>query len=119
MIWSGSGGRMVKLWLQPSQSKDRARAETCACFVKAIRAQPQSFGVGSVIRQTKFGSGIDSTIVDRDTGEVTYGEVPHYSVVVAGSMLSKNDISLYCAVIVKRVDEKTRSTTGINELVRD
>ena len=52
-------------------------------------------------------------------GEVMYGEVPPYSVVVAGSMPSKNGINLYCAVIVKRVDEKTRSKTSINELLRD
>ena len=48
-----------------------------------------------------------------------YGEVPPYSVVVSGSMPTTGGISLYCAVIVKRVDEKTRSKTGINELLRD
>jgi 2,3,4,5-tetrahydropyridine-2-carboxylate N-succinyltransferase len=48
-----------------------------------------------------------------------YGEVPPYSVVVAGSMPSKNGVHLYCAVIVKRVDARTRSKTGINELLRD
>ena len=63
--------------------------------------------------------GKSTKIVDRETGEVTYGEVPPYSVVVAGSMPTKNNLSLYCAVIVKRVDEKTRSKTGINELLRD
>ncbi len=57
--------------------------------------------------------------VDRETGEVMYGEVLPYSVVVAGSMPSKNNVSLYCAMIVKRVDERTRSKTGINELLRD
>jgi 2,3,4,5-tetrahydropyridine-2,6-dicarboxylate N-succinyltransferase len=50
---------------------------------------------------------------------VMYGEVPAGSVVVAGSMPSKGGINLYCAVIVKRVDAKTRSKTGINELLRD
>jgi len=50
---------------------------------------------------------------------VMYGEVPPYSVVVAGNMPTKNNISLYCAVIVKRVDARTRSKTGINELLRD
>jgi 2,3,4,5-tetrahydropyridine-2-carboxylate N-succinyltransferase len=54
-----------------------------------------------------------------ETGEVMYGEVPAGSVVVAGSMPSKNGVNLYCAVIVKRVDEKTRSKTSINELLRD
>ena len=60
------------------------------------------------------------------TGEITYGEIPPYSVVVAGSLPSGTTMpngqpgpSLYCAVIVKRVDEKTRSKTGINELLRD
>ena len=50
---------------------------------------------------------------------MTYGEVPAGSVVVAGSMPSKNGINLYCAVIVKRVDAQTRSKTSINELLRD
>ena len=63
--------------------------------------------------------GQSTKIVDRETGEVMYGEVPPYSVVVSGSMPSKHNVSLYCAVIVKRVDEKTRSKTGINELLRD
>jgi len=52
-------------------------------------------------------------------GEVMYGEVPSGSVVVAGSMPSKNGVNLYCAVIVKRVDAQTRSKTSINELLRD
>jgi 2,3,4,5-tetrahydropyridine-2-carboxylate N-succinyltransferase len=70
--------------------------------------------------------GKSTKIVDRATGEVMYGEVPPYSVVVAGSMPSGGTMAngqpspnLYCAVIVKRVDEKTRSKTGINELLRD
>jgi len=67
---------------------------------------------------------VDLTI-DRATGEVFQGEVPPYSVVVSGTMPSKPmangqpSPSLYCAVIVKRVDEKTRSKTSINELLRD
>ena len=61
-------------------------------------------------------------IVDRTTGEVTYGKVPAYSVVVPGSLPNKKNPdgpSLYCAVIVKKVDEKTRSKTSINDLLRD
>ena len=64
-------------------------------------------------------------IIDRSTGKVHVGYVPPYSVVVAGTMPGKPfpngepGPSLYCAVIVKRVDEKTRSKTGINELLRD
>ncbi|HCM83252.1 MAG TPA: 2,3,4,5-tetrahydropyridine-2,6-dicarboxylate N-succinyltransferase [Alphaproteobacteria bacterium] len=64
--------------------------------------------------------GASTKIVDRASGEVFYGRVPAYSVVVPGSMPGKDGgPSLYCAVIVKRVDEKTRSKTGINELLRD
>ena len=66
-----------------------------------------------------FSLGNLQKIVDRETGEIVYGEVPPYSVVVAGSMPSKNNINLYCAVIVKRVDARTRSKTAINELLRD
>ena len=79
---------------------------------------------GSVLGMGVF-LGQSTKIVDRTTGTVSYGEVPPYSVVVAGSMPGKNfpnnepGPSLYCAVIVKRVDERTRSKTGINELLRD
>ncbi len=73
---------------------------------------------GSVLGMGVF-IGKSTKIVRRETGEVFYGEVPPYSVVVAGSMPSGNGPSLYCAVIVKQVDERTRSKTSINELLRD
>ena len=79
---------------------------------------------GSVLSMGVF-IGASTRIVDRDTGEVFQGEVPAYSVVVPGSMAgtpSKNGKAgpnLYCAVIVKRVDEKTRAKTSINDLLRD
>ena len=66
--------------------------------------------------------GSSTKIVDRNTGEIIYGKVPAYSVVVPGTMPNKNNPdgpSLYCAVIVKKVDEKTRSKTSINDLLRD
>ena len=66
--------------------------------------------------------GASTKIIDRTTGDVTYGKVPAYSVVVPGSQKNKKNPdgpSLYCAVIVKRVDEKTRSKTSINDLLRD
>jgi 2,3,4,5-tetrahydropyridine-2-carboxylate N-succinyltransferase len=70
--------------------------------------------------------GKSTRIVNRETGEITYGEVPPYSVVVAGTLPARGTMgngapapSLYCAVIVKRVDERTRSKTSINELLRD
>ena len=79
---------------------------------------------GSVLGMGVF-IGQSTKIVDRASGEIFYGEVPPYSVVVAGSLPGKpfpnNEPGpgLYCAVIVKRVDERTRSKTGINELLRD
>jgi 2,3,4,5-tetrahydropyridine-2-carboxylate N-succinyltransferase len=69
--------------------------------------------------------GASTKIVDRATGQVLQGEVPPYSVVVSGTLPGKPlpngepGPSLYCAVIVKRVDEKTRAKTSINELLRD
>ena len=63
---------------------------------------------------------IETKIYDRETGDVTYGEIPEGSVVVSGNLPSKNGkYSLYCAVIVKKVDAKTRSKVGINELLRE
>ena len=81
-------------------------------------------GEGSVISMGVF-IGQSTKIIDRTTGEVHMGKVPPYSVVVSGSLPQKPftdgspSPSLYCAVIVKRVDEKTRSKTSINELLRD
>ena len=70
--------------------------------------------------------GASTTIIDRATGEKFFGKVPPYSVVVSGTMPPKKPLpdgspgpNLYCAVIVKQVDEKTRSKTSINELLRD
>jgi len=82
---------------------------------------------GSVLSMGVF-IGASTKIVDRDTGAVVLGEVPAYSVVVPGSLPDKPRAAganaapapnLYCAVIVKRVDEKTRAKTSINELLRD
>jgi 2,3,4,5-tetrahydropyridine-2-carboxylate N-succinyltransferase len=64
--------------------------------------------------------GQSTKIVDRASGEVLYGRVPPYSVVVSGTMGGgEGKPALYCAVIVKRVDERTRAKTSINELLRD
>jgi 2,3,4,5-tetrahydropyridine-2-carboxylate N-succinyltransferase len=66
--------------------------------------------------------GASTKIINRSTGEVLYGKIPPYSVVVPGSMPSKNNPNgpaLYCAVIIKQVDEKTRSKTSINDLLRE
>jgi len=64
--------------------------------------------------------GQSTRILDRETGRILYGRVPAGSVVVPGSLPSKDgSYSLYCAVIVKRVDAQTRAKTGINELLRE
>jgi 2,3,4,5-tetrahydropyridine-2-carboxylate N-succinyltransferase len=79
---------------------------------------------GSVLSMGVF-IGASTKIIDRETGETVQGEVPPYSVVVPGTIAGKPGThaetapSLYCAVIVKRVDEKTRAKTSINELLRD
>ena len=78
-------------------------------------------GEGSVISMGMF-IGQSTKIVDRKSGEITYGKIPPYSVLVPGSLPDKNNPeapSLNCAVIIKQVDEKTRSKTSINDLLRD
>jgi 2,3,4,5-tetrahydropyridine-2-carboxylate N-succinyltransferase len=81
-------------------------------------------GEGSVISMGVF-IGQSTKIIERDTGKVHMGKVPPYSVVVSGSLPGKPlpngepGPNLYCAVIVKRVDEQTRSKTSINDLLRD
>ncbi|MNT12762.1 2,3,4,5-tetrahydropyridine-2,6-dicarboxylate N-succinyltransferase [compost metagenome] len=75
-------------------------------------------GEGSVISMGVY-IGQSTKIYDRETGEVTYGRIPPGSVVVSGNLPSKDGShSLYCAVIVKKVDAQTRSKTSINELLR-
>ena len=78
-------------------------------------------GEGSVLSMGMY-IGQSTKIVNRKTGEITYGKVPPYSVVVPGSLPDKNNPSapsLNCAVIIKQVDEKTRSKTSINDLLRE
>ncbi len=91
------------------------------CFIGARSEVAEGVIVreGSVLSMGVY-LGASTRIVDRASGTVTQGEVPPYSVVVPGSMPGKDGgPSLYCAVIVKRVDERTRSKTSINELLRD
>ena len=78
-------------------------------------------GEGSVLSMGMY-IGQSTKIVNRKTGEITYGKIPPYSVVVPGSLPDKNNPqapSLYCAVIIKQVDEKTRSKTSVNDLLRE
>jgi 2,3,4,5-tetrahydropyridine-2-carboxylate N-succinyltransferase len=115
----GLGGVLEPLQAGPVVIEDN-------CFVGARSEVVEGVVVeeGSVISMGVFISAT-TKIVDRATGEVHYGRVPAYSVVVSGSLPGKPlpngepGPSLYCAVIVKRVDEKTRAKTSINELLRD
>ena len=78
-------------------------------------------GEGSVLSMGMY-IGQSTKIVNRKTNEITYGKIPPYSVVVPGSLPDKNNPqspSLYCAVIIKQVDEKTRSKTSVNDLLRE
>jgi 2,3,4,5-tetrahydropyridine-2-carboxylate N-succinyltransferase len=113
-----SGGVGIGGVLEPMQVGPTIIEDNCFIGARSEVVEGVIVREGSVLGMGVF-IGQSTKIVDRATGEVTYGEVPPYSVVVAGSMPTTGGISLYCAVIVKRVDEKTRSKTGINELLRD
>ncbi|MBT5295332.1 MAG: 2,3,4,5-tetrahydropyridine-2,6-dicarboxylate N-succinyltransferase [Octadecabacter sp.] len=113
-----SGGVGIGGVLEPMQAGPTIIEDNCFIGARSEVVEGCIIREGSVLGMGVF-IGQSTKIVDRETGEVFYGEVPPYSVVVAGSMPSKNDVNLYCAVIVKRVDAKTRSKTGINELLRD
>ncbi|MDA9673522.1 2,3,4,5-tetrahydropyridine-2,6-dicarboxylate N-succinyltransferase [Paracoccaceae bacterium] len=113
-----SGGVGIGGVLEPMQAGPTIIEDNCFIGARSEVVEGCIVREGSVLGMGVY-IGQSTKIVDRETGEVMYGEVPPYSVVVSGSMPSKNNVSLYCAVIVKRVDEKTRSKTGINELLRD
>ncbi|MDV7144582.1 2,3,4,5-tetrahydropyridine-2,6-dicarboxylate N-succinyltransferase [Tropicimonas sp. TH_r6] len=113
-----SGGVGIGGVLEPMQAGPTIIEDNCFIGARSEVVEGCIVREGSVLGMGVF-IGKSTKIVDRETGEVSYGEVPPYSVVVSGSMPSKNGINLYCAVIVKRVDAQTRSKTGINELLRD
>ena len=119
-----SGGVGIGGVLEPVQAGPVVIEDNCFIGARSEVVEGVVVGEGSVISMGVF-IGASTKIVDRATGEVHYGKVPPYSVVVSGAMPGKpfpnNEPgpSLYCAVIVKRVDEKTRSKTSINDLLRD
>lgn len=113
-----SGGVGIGGVLEPMQAGPTIIEDNCFIGARSEVVEGCIVREGSVIGMGVF-IGQSTKIVDRETGEVMYGEVPPYSVVVAGSMPSQNGINLYCAVIVKHVDAKTREKTSINELLRD
>ncbi|SDX91118.1 2,3,4,5-tetrahydropyridine-2,6-dicarboxylate N-succinyltransferase [Citreimonas salinaria] len=113
-----SGGVGIGGVLEPMQAGPTIIEDNCFIGARSEVVEGVIVREGSVLGMGVY-IGQSTKIVDRETGEVFMGEVPPYSVVVSGSMPTKNNLNLYCAVIVKRVDEKTRSKTGINELLRD
>jgi len=119
-----SGGVGIGGVLEPMQAGPTIIEDNCFIGARSEIVEGVVVGEGSVVSMGVF-IGQSTKIVDRETGEVHMGRVPPYSVVVSGSMPGKPyangqpSPSLYCAVIVKRVDEKTRAKTSINELLRD
>lgn len=114
-----SGGVGIGGVLEPLQAAPTIIEDNCFIGARSEVVEGVIVEEGSVISMGVF-IGQSTKILDRETGEVHYGRVPAGSVVVSGSMPSKDGShSLYCAVIVKKVDAKTRGKVGINELLRD
>jgi 2,3,4,5-tetrahydropyridine-2-carboxylate N-succinyltransferase len=114
-----SGGTGIGGVLEPLQAGPVIVEDDCFIGARSEVAEGVIVEQGAVISMGVF-IGASTKIVDRATGEVMYGRVPAYAVVVPGTLPAKDGgPSLACAVIVKRVDAKTRSKTGINELLRD
>ena len=119
-----SGGAGIGGVLEPLQANPVIVEDNCFIGARSEVAEGVIVGEGSVLSMGVF-IGASTKIIDRTTGETHMGKVPPYSVLVPGSLPGKTlpdgsvGPSLYCAVIVKRVDEKTRSKTSINDLLRD
>ncbi|MAS06083.1 MAG: 2,3,4,5-tetrahydropyridine-2,6-dicarboxylate N-succinyltransferase [Ahrensia sp.] len=120
-----SGGVGIGGVLEPMQAGPTIIEDNCFIGARSEVVEGCIVREGSVLGMGVF-IGKSTKIVNRATGDISYGEVPPYSVVVAGTLPAEKPMpngqpgpSLYCAVIVKTVDEKTRSKTGINELLRD
>ena len=116
-----SGGAGIGGVLEPLQANPVIIEDNCFIGARSEVAEGVIVREGSVLSMGVYLSS-STPIVNRETGEVIRGEVPPYSVIIPGTFSPNNDNSkpsLYCAVIVKIVDEKTRSKTSINELLRD
>jgi 2,3,4,5-tetrahydropyridine-2-carboxylate N-succinyltransferase len=118
-----SGGAGIGGVLEPLQAGPVIIEDNCFIGARAEVAEGVIMREGAVLAMGTY-IGASTKIVDRSTGEIFQGEIPAYSVVVPGSLPGKArsdgtvEPGLYCAVIVKRVDEKTRSKTSVNELLR-
>ncbi len=113
-----SGGVGIGGVLEPMQASPTIIEDNCFIGARSEIVEGCIVREGAVVGMGVF-IGKSTKIFNRETGETTYGEIPPYSVVVSGSIPSKGGVNLYCAVIVKQVDETTRSKTSINDLLRD
>jgi 2,3,4,5-tetrahydropyridine-2-carboxylate N-succinyltransferase len=119
-----SGGVGIGGVLEPLQANPTIIEDNCFIGARSEVVEGVVVGEGAVLAMGTFISA-STKIIDRATGQVLYGHVPPYSVVVPGALPGKPlpdgtpGPSLACAVIVKTVDAKTRAKTGINELLRD
>ena len=118
-----SGGAGIGGVLEPLQANPVIIEDNCFIGARSEIAEGVIVETGSVISMGVY-IGASTKIIERETGETFFGKVPPYSVVVPGTISTNKpenfsqDLNLYCAVIVKKVDEKTRSKTSINELLR-
>jgi len=114
-----SGGVGIGGVLEPLQASPTVIEDDCFIGARSEIVEGVIVEQGSVVSMGVF-IGQSTRILDRSTGQISYGRVPAGSVVVSGSIPATDGThSLYCAVIVKKVDETTRSKVGINELLRD
>ena len=114
-----SGGTGIGGVLEPLQANPVIIEDNCFIGARSEVAEGVIVGEGAVLGMGVY-LGQSTKVVDRHTGQIHMGQVPPYSVVVAGTLpQGPNKPSLYCGVIVKTVDERTRSKTSINELLRD
>ena len=114
-----SGGVGIGGVLEPLQANPTIIEDNCFIGARSEVVEGVIVSKGSVISMGVY-IGQSTRIFNRDTGEISYGYIPPGSVVVSGNLPSKDgSYSLYCAVIVKTVDEKTRSKVGVNEILRD
>ena len=104
--------------LEPLQANPVIIEDNCFIGVKSSITEGVIIEEGAVLAAGTMLSA-STKIVDRETGEISYGKIPAYSVVVPGTYPSKNGVHLACAIIVKKVSEQTRRKTSINELLRD
>ena len=113
-----SGGVGIGGVLEPLQATPTIIEDNCFIGARSEVVEGVIIKKNSVISMGVF-IGKSTKILDRETGDIIYGTVPEGSVVVSGSLPGKGGIHLYCAVIVKKVDEKTRKKTALNDLLRE